>query len=117
MPNQTDLKLVYGSPIWLIAAERERQQSEEGWTPEHDDQHVAGEMAVAAACYALPSREREQGYNATPGCNHYTEVTRFDKLWPWDRKWWKPTPKDRKREIIKACALLVAEYERLSRAQ
>lgn len=36
-----------------IAAERQRQIEVEGWTPNHDDEHDRGEMANAAACYAL----------------------------------------------------------------
>lgn len=31
-----------------VLAERARQISAEGWTPEHDDQHVDGEMAQAS---------------------------------------------------------------------
>jgi hypothetical protein len=42
-----------------VLAERQRQVSAEGWTPDHDDEHRDGAMAIAAACYAmqgLPSR-------------------------------------------------------------
>jgi len=35
-----------------VIAERARQQSQEGWSPEHDDEHTRGELAVAAASYA-----------------------------------------------------------------
>ena len=35
-----------------VAAERERQKSVEGWTPEHDDQYTNAELPRAAACYA-----------------------------------------------------------------
>ncbi|MCT5529908.1 hypothetical protein LZL70_30340, partial [Pseudomonas aeruginosa] len=39
---------------WLdVQAERRRQVEAEGWTPEHDDEHSHGQMARAAACYAL----------------------------------------------------------------
>lgn len=37
----------------LISKERERQISEEGWTPEYDDQWVESELPRAAACYAM----------------------------------------------------------------
>ena len=74
-----------------VAAERSRQVSREGWTLEHDDSHDRGEMAFAAACYVL-------------------EDTRH---WPWDMKWWKP--KNRRRDLVRAAALLVAEIERLDR--
>jgi hypothetical protein len=40
-----------------VLAERQRQISEEGWTPEHDDQHDGGEMAAAAGTYALGAPE------------------------------------------------------------
>jgi hypothetical protein len=32
----------YGSGAMLIAEERRRHVSEEGWTPEHDDEHSRG---------------------------------------------------------------------------
>lgn len=43
-----------GLGINLIEAERERQQYEKGWSEEHDDKHVNNELALAAACYAVP---------------------------------------------------------------
>ncbi len=82
-----------------IAAERRRQTKAEGWTAEHDDQHLLGEMARAAVCYADPIYE---GRNSVPG------------KWPWDATWWKP--KNRRRDLIRAAALIVAEVERLDRA-
>jgi hypothetical protein len=87
-----------------VAAERRRQIEVEGWTPEHDDEHRTGGMAVAAACYAawsLPSRPASEAV-AT--------------LWPWTgwaQKWFKP--KDTRHNLIRAAALLVAEIERLDR--
>lgn len=88
-----------------IDAERERQIVSEGWTPEHDDGHDRGEMARAAGCYALYAGQRGQAQVAAgyaPG------------NWPWDAAWWKP--KDRRRDLIRAAALIVAEVERLDRA-
>jgi hypothetical protein len=82
-----------------IAAERERQVNVEGWTEAHDDEHKAAQMAHAAGCYALwgsPSNA-----NRTP------------LQWPWDRKWWKSG--DRRRSLVKAGALIVAELERRDR--
>jgi hypothetical protein len=94
------------SVIDEIAAERKRQISEEGWTPEHDDGHAQREMAIAAACYAAaPSMvriEREWVPPDTP------------KNWPWHFSWWKPGLK--RRNLIKAGALIVAEIERMDRA-
>jgi endo-alpha-1,4-polygalactosaminidase (GH114 family) len=36
-----------------VLAERERQMAVENWTPDHDDGHNPGVLAVSAACYAL----------------------------------------------------------------
>jgi hypothetical protein len=83
-----------------IAAERRRQIEAEGWTPEHDNQHNRGELALAAACYA------RHGLNGA----HRLAVP---LSWPWNDGWWKP--KDRRRDLIRAAALIVAEIERLDR--
>lgn len=93
--------------VSLIAAERERQVSVEGWTPEHDDEHSHGELATAAACYAAPLM-----------CDNEIETTMPRKAilahWPWALTWWKPG--DRIRELVKAGALIAAEIDRLQRA-
>lgn len=81
-----------------VLAERQRQISAEGWTPEHDDAHGDGSMAVAASCYACSSAG-------------LADATRD---WPWADEWWKPS--DRRRDLIKAGALILAEIERLDRA-
>src|SRR5690242_14227731 len=39
--------------VELIRVERIRQIEEEGWTAEHDENHQEGELARAAAAYAL----------------------------------------------------------------
>jgi hypothetical protein len=76
-----------------ILAERHRQITDEGWFPEHDDQHADGEMAQAAACYAWS------------GC------------WPWDVEWDKRLKHGRRKQLIIAAALLIAEIERLDRCE
>ena len=83
-----------------ISLERQRQIEVEGWTAGHDDKHARGEMARAAACYAMPDSFRDFKHRAS-------------LLWPWSREWWKP--KDRRRDLIRAGALIVAEIERLDR--
>ena len=37
----------------------------------------------------------------------------FKGIWPWNLIWWKPTPNDRIRELVKAGALIAAEIDRL----
>jgi hypothetical protein len=92
----------------LIAAERERQVNEEGWTPEHDDQHKYGEIRLAAKGY-LDSPDGEWigrgGGKVTP------------MNWPWNAEWFKPTPGDPIRSLVKAGALIAAEIDRLQREQ
>ena len=103
------------SVIDEIAAERRRQIEVEGWTPEHDDGHDCREMAQAAACYAEQYAGRQWVYHdAEYGPEHYQADEPHDD-WPWDESWWKP--KDPRRDLIRAAALLVAEIERLDRMQ
>ena len=90
--------------IELIAAERERQVSVEGWTPEHDDCHDAGQLAAAAVAYVL-----ETVFNGPRVAG-----TWFQKFWMWDYRWWKLSP-DPIRNLVKAGALIAAEIDRLER--
>ena len=87
-----------------IAAERRRQVDEEGFDPAHDDEHDNGELADAAACYALGV------YSDHPSAGVPGDIPPY---WPWDETWW--APKDRRRNLVRAAALLMAEIERLDR--
>lgn len=93
-----------------VLAERERQRSAEGWTLEHDDAHVNGQMALAAACYAANSTLRPDQNEL----DRYREAELRRRFWPWDASWWKP--KDPRRDLVRAGALILAEIERLDRA-
>lgn len=90
-----------------VLAERQRQQEKEGFNDENDDNYC-GDLAAAGAAYALNAAEnisafRESNENdASPEC------------WPWPNRWWKPTMP--RRDLVKACALILAEIERLDRA-
>lgn len=95
----------------LIKRERDRQVIEEGWSYEHDDEHIKGELAQAAACYAWPPMR----------------PVFVKTAFPWDRqRYWKPelfgigandTEKReaRIRVLVKAGALIAAEIDRLLR--
>lgn len=91
------------SGIELIAEERERQKYVENFNTEHDKQWVNGQLANAAASYALTDTER-----ITVGKKNGIVET-----WPFSKEWWKPTPKDRIKELTKAGALIAAEIDRL----
>jgi hypothetical protein len=91
----------------LIAAERQRQIVLEGFTEEHDDQHIQGELRDAAIAYAMVCDARA-GENA-----QYV----FPASWnpEWDQSWWKP--KDTLRNLVRAGALIAAEIDRLQRTE
>lgn len=85
-----------------IVAERVRQQTEEGRTPDWDDRHTTGGLARAAACYAL-----------TSGGIDIQVRGALDRCWPWDWSWLKP--RDPMRDLERAGALILAEMERRAR--
>lgn len=91
-----------------IARERKRQVEEEGWTAEHDDnEHADGDLASAGACYALPINVLSLPVGVIAG------NTILAILWPFMGEWWKP--KDRRRNLVRAGALIAAEIDRLDR--
>lgn len=75
-----------------IASERRRQVGGLGWTSENDDKYVSGELACAAASYTLNDA----------------------RYWPWGYPF---RPAGIRRNLVKAGALIVAEIERLDRAE
>ncbi len=96
--NRMRKALVVNAAAEDVLTERQRQVDEEGWTAEHDDRLAAGDLARAACAYAVPD------VNAA-GARWF---------WPnWDLAWWKP--KDRRRNLVRATALLLAEIDRLDR--
>lgn len=79
-----------------VIDERNRQIDCEGWSLEHDDMQKEGHLAMAGAAYALAGQEGI-GSNAV-------------ELWPWRVIDWKP--EDRRRNLVRAAALIIAEIER-----
>ena len=107
--------------VELIDDERKRQILQEGWTPEHDDEHDGNQMAMAAACYASPVPLRAQ-IEVPCGCREaMCPHSAFGKhmwvdAWPWEVSWDKRKKHDRIRQLAIAGALIAAEIDRLSRA-
>lgn len=93
-----------------VIQERVRQVQIEGWTPEHDDEHAAGALGKAGGFYAL---------NAGAALHFGTTETSIcgdaPSGWPWASEWWKP--KNSRHDLVKAGALIIAEIERLDRAE
>lgn len=102
-----------------VLAERQRQIDAEGWHADHDDAHGNGEMAMAAACYAAHSSVWQAIEHTTvkdkPGlAQRLVSAQEFvHRMWPWGKAWWKP--KDDRRNLVRAAALILAEIERLDR--
>ncbi|EJL4745736.1 hypothetical protein NMM10_001649 [Salmonella enterica] len=78
-----------------VIAERQRQISVKGWTPEHDDTYIGCELAAAAISYIEP--------------------VEAENYWPADWHDDSFRPSDYRRNLVKATALLLAELERLDR--
>lgn len=118
-------KLCPFSPSFpLIAAERQRQVSVEGWTAEHD----CGQLALAAVCYAAYAAG-ERVFRVAYFDGGYS----FVDPWPWDESLDKrdiysdsleddpPEPTEQQRRehtircLVKAGALIAADIDRLQR--
>ena len=95
------------SGVDLIRAERHRQRKRQGdgeaYSLAHDDEHDKGEIARAAAVYAMPPefRQRNQDLVAVLTPPHW-----YLKLGSGDRI----------RELVTGGALIAAEIDRLQRA-
>ena len=74
---------------------------------QHDDQHDHSEMAYAAASYALSAADYYLGGSKTRWFS-------IPKVWPWPDGAWKP--KNARRDLVRAAALIIAEIERLDRS-
>jgi hypothetical protein len=99
--------------IELITKERIRQMYVEGYDNDHDvSEHQPGDIAQAAAVYALsPEKRNESPYLFSDEGDGDTSFK--DLLWPFDDGWFKPSPDDRIRELVKAGAMIAAEIDRL----
>ncbi len=84
---------------WIneIDKERKRQIVEKGYTSEHDDIHENGEIANHAASLAT------------------TDIFLASQLYPYSEDIRVIKQKDRKIQLVKAGALILAELERLER--
>lgn len=95
----------------LIAAERERQVTEEGYTAVHDAgrAHQLANAAVSYGAFAqvtlehglTPEQARESGAHVVP------------PMWPWSSHYWKPTG-DPVRDLTKAGALVAAAIDSIA---
>jgi len=89
-----------------VIDERHRQINKKGYTPQHDNDHDAGELAGAGSAYAL---------NASCQLYPYYNLPLDEKpdSFTWDDSHWKP--KSPREDLVRAAALLIAEIERIDR--
>jgi hypothetical protein len=80
-----------------VIAERFRQIDEEGWSHEHDDAHDRGDLANAGAHYLFYAGQESPA----------------PSTWAWEKSWWKPD--GFRRDVVKGCALGIAEGEKFDR--
>lgn len=107
-----------------VLAERRRQVDHHGFHRDHDDRQTDGAIAAAGAAYAFAAAGAQHHradelltgvrYAGTPDEFRFLATLRV--LWPatWPRQWFKP--RDRRRDLVRAAALIIAEIERLDRA-
>jgi hypothetical protein len=95
--------------ILACIAERRRQESIEGWTPEHDDKYDPGELARAGAAYAVYAKSHIVEKNSSG------VFALALQIWPWTNDWWKPA--GFRRDLVKAGALIFAEGEKFDRTK
>jgi hypothetical protein len=98
------------SPFAIEAmAERQRQQDVEGFTIENDvAAYPKGDLIAAAVCFAIYALFGSWRGIGKPHRAKAAELV--DEMWPWDRTWFKP--ESRRRSLVKATALLIAEGDR-----
>lgn len=88
------------SPAFMdVLAERRRQVAEEGYSPESDAELTDYQLPRAAACYVL----------AASGVARHKSTL----FWPFAQP--MKVAEQRRRNLIKAAALILAELERLDR--
>lgn len=97
------LDIIGSEGVIRIGVERVRQETREGYDATHDDRHANEELALSAACYALPPEMRR--FRIVRGQT-------VPNLWPFTCDW---KPCERIRELEKAGALIAAEIDRLTR--
>lgn len=100
-----------GAVLALIADERRRQIQDKGYDACHDAGHDCGELAAAAANYALNAACQLSPYDGLsndepPDSDSWPSLS--GEPWPWK-------PKDAKRDLVRAGALIAAELERMLR--
>ena len=105
--NPTEPKMVLMVPKAghdLIAAERLRQITQEGFDYDHDMNHRAATLSTAGKCYI----DHADFQLRNPGVKMAADPPAG---WPWGPRWWKPS-EDPVRNLVKGGALIAAAIDR-----
>jgi len=93
-----------------IRFERWRQLVFKGFSFDHDDRHVDGELAMAALAYVNAGLVSQ----CRPNTRVVLALPNNALGWPWGRSEWKPSD-DPIENLVRAGALIAAEIDRLLR--
>lgn len=92
----------------MIAVERDRQKSKEGWDKNHDACHNKFEMTKTAICYAASAANIEVFQKV-----QYGNGTMYKDPWPFDCCQDKRNKHELLKKLAIAGALIAAEIDRL----
>lgn len=96
-----------------VLGERNRQIEQEHYSIEHDDSYQNNELPRAAASYVNNVVSRGWVFNSAYGPKAY-QSEEVPDFWPWSDEHWKP--KNPRRDLVKAAALIIAEIDRMDRS-
>lgn len=102
-----------------VVSERISQEVENHYSEESDDHQNQLQLLIAAVSYCLypPDNDLERNamttffYPATESTGDIKRVS--EQLWPWDSNTFKP--RDRRNNLVRAAALIMAEIDRMDR--
>lgn len=109
----------YSRAMVAVLTEKKRIVDVEGYTPAHDDKLEHRELARAGMAYAQHYVERQWLYTGLDGKGACAEPEQYGldeapSVWPdeWADGW---KPKNPRRDLLRAAALLLCEIERIDR--
>ncbi|WP_228268664.1 hypothetical protein [Acinetobacter soli] len=103
----------YSKAALDVIGERNRQIEQEHYSIEHDDSYQNNELPRAAASYVNNVVSRGWVFSSAYGPKAY-QSEEVPDLWPWSDEHWKP--KNPRRDLVKAAALIIAEIDRMDRS-
>lgn len=93
---------LHSDAVISVIGERNRQVVKEGHSQTGDDSYPDGVLTQAAMAYASQ-------------LSAILPKDQVPQIWPWPKASWNP--KDRRSNLVRAAALLIAEIERLDRSE